>query len=128
MHPTTLLIHQQISKTTSQLRNWAQQVTRMTRLNDAIQLAAHKPTPGILVRSMPVLWMSEKNQAEKTVEQHLARLIKQADAQTLLQTQHKLQGHWPKLYIQAQERIKCSQMPQPASSHHTTPLQHPTTQ
>jgi hypothetical protein len=100
------LVRQQASAAESQFRSWGQQVVRMHKLDDAVRTAAHKPTPGVLVRSMPVLWKSAKTQAETAIERHLAGLIEKADAATLMRVERGLQGHWPKLYTQAHARIR----------------------
>jgi hypothetical protein len=106
MNPADVLVRQQASTAESQFRSWGQQVTRLTRLDDAVRAAAHKPIPGTLVRSMPVLWRSAQTQAQSAIERHLAGLIEQADAATLARVERGLQGHWPKLYTQAHARIR----------------------
>jgi len=55
---------------------------------------------------MPVLWRSAKHQAETSVERHLAGLVAAADSQALVRALRGLQGYWPRLYVQAQDRIR----------------------
>lgn len=95
-----LLIQQQLSTYRSDLLSWTNRIKAARQLEIALQLAANKPAPGNLIRSLSSLTSSDRMRAMQEVERHLIAAITTVDGRDakLPLYMRLTQGHWPLLW------------------------------
>ena len=97
---SNILVEQQIRRFQNDLMSWTNQVRGARHFRDALRIAANKPTPGSLVRSLSGMVSVHRKRAEQDIERVLLERVKDIDGsdKDLLNYMRMSQGHWPEVW------------------------------
>jgi hypothetical protein len=100
-----MMINQKVALYKQSLTQWVRSVEIARSDHDAFRIAANKPHPSSLIRSLSSLYSSNAMQAKNSVERNLMRRVEKMGGNdpTILNLMRMSQGHWPRVYRKIEE-------------------------